>query len=157
MKNVRPWEQVSCICKTFGDFVLDVQKALDDPDATVDLDGSIHSSSAGDDLRRLAGYYGIKGEITSIHTDNSEYCGVWIAYKEAGDVMKERKDTAAEEPCFRFTKHWRNRRTGQCTFSWYTAMAWAEAGDDVEAWLPDGLSEVIPGDTVPAQCQTAVE
>ena len=43
-------------------------------------------------------------------------------------------------------KHWRNRRTGHRTFSWYTAMQWATDGDDVEAWLPDGLSEVIKGD-----------
>ncbi|MBQ9721733.1 MAG: hypothetical protein IJV64_13725 [Oscillospiraceae bacterium] len=45
------------------------------------------------------------------------------------------------------TKHWRNKRTGECTFSWYLAMQWAEDGDDVEAWLPDGLSEIIYGDS----------
>lgn len=61
-----------------------MQKALGDAEATVDLDGSIHSSASGDDLRKLAEYCGIEGEITSIHTDtvSTAAYGLRIGSKE---------------------------------------------------------------------------
>jgi len=74
------------------------------------------------------------------------FTGVDGAHVRCGKSVADwRVETVDEEDSFRFTKHWRNCRTGQRTFSWYTAMAWATSGDDVEAWLPDGLAELIPG------------
>lgn len=80
MNHVNNLNLKSCIYKPWSDFALDVQTALNDPDAIVDLNGTIHTEKPVDPTTTLAKYYGVK-IIESIHADDSEYVGIWIAYE----------------------------------------------------------------------------
>lgn len=79
MKNVKKHQLCAAIVKSFDEYVDDIHEALGDDSVVVNMDGSVPVS----DLllfEILAKYYDVK-EITSIHSDSSEYNAIWIAYK----------------------------------------------------------------------------
>lgn len=62
----------------FDQYVDDVHAALDDPDAIVNLDGSVDGNLP---LEAMAKFYGVS-EVTSIHNDGTEYAAIWIGFKQ---------------------------------------------------------------------------
>lgn len=88
MKNVRNYQKVSAFVKTFDEYRDDVARAMNLSEPDVYLDGTL----GGEDIsKEMAKYYGVS-EITSIHSDGSEYNSIWIAYKEHGTVWVADKE-----------------------------------------------------------------
>ena len=83
MKHVQKYQKACAIVKRFDEYVTDVNEAMAEAGGfsvhcNVQLDGSIDGI---DIFPVLAAYYGIS-EITSIHSDGSEYNTIWIGYRE---------------------------------------------------------------------------
>lgn len=83
MKHVQNYQKVNAIVKRFDEYVDDVKSALSQTDEDnefyeVSLDGSVDGV---DILPILAAYYGVK-EVTSVHSDCSEYNAIWIGYRD---------------------------------------------------------------------------
>lgn len=95
MKNVTKYNLKNCIFKTEEEMLEDLKEMfLQDIKISCVLDGiyiekiitqsedemEVESITREELFDKLAEYYDVK-EITSIHTDNSEYLSFWICYK----------------------------------------------------------------------------
>lgn len=83
MKHVQNYQKVNAIVKRFDEYVDDVKSALSQTGENnefceVSLDGSVDGV---DIFSILAAYYGVK-EVTSVHSDGSEYNAIWIGYRD---------------------------------------------------------------------------
>lgn len=82
MKHVQNHQKVSAIVKRFDEYVSDVREAMAEAGGfsvhcNVQLDGSVDSI---DIFPVLAAYYDVK-EVTSVHSDGTEYNTIWIGYR----------------------------------------------------------------------------
>ena len=94
MKNVNEYQLKKCIFLTAEEFENVVKEIYPDNEVEVDydMDGITvniddESSDPSDDLdllKNLATYYDV-AKVTSVHMDDCDYIGVWIAYTETAD------------------------------------------------------------------------
>ena len=82
MKHVQNHQKVSAIVKRFDEYVSDVREAMAEAGGfsvhcNVQMDGSVDGI---DIFPVLAAYYDVK-EVTSIHSDGTEYNTIWIGYR----------------------------------------------------------------------------
>lgn len=97
MKNIKLSNLKKCLFKTIDEFQTDIKNAFNGKlKVSCDYDGisfdSVNENDTTEDnfdnsniYTTLAAYYDI-AEITSIHTDDCDYTGVWICYKEQEDT-----------------------------------------------------------------------
>lgn len=75
----------NALCLSLDEFREDVKKVFGSAaEVVTDWDGiTLEDLGCQTDeaYRRLADYYGV-GEVTSIHTDDAEYIGVWVVYRD---------------------------------------------------------------------------
>lgn len=91
MKNVADYQLKKCIFLTAEEFENVLKEVYPDNEVNVnyDMDGITvdiddESSDPSDDLElleKLANYYDV-ADVTSVHMDDCDYIGVWIAYTE---------------------------------------------------------------------------
>jgi hypothetical protein len=91
MKNVADYQLKKCIFLTAEGFENVVKEIYPDNEVeveysmdglTVDVDGDCPDD---EDLhKKLADYYDV-AKVTSVHMDDCDYIGVWIAYTETAD------------------------------------------------------------------------
>lgn len=83
MRHVQKYQKTSAIVKRFDEYVDDVKAAMAEAGGfsvhcNVELDGSVNGI---DIFPVLAAYYDVS-EVTSVHSDGSEYNTIWIGYRE---------------------------------------------------------------------------
>ena len=83
MKNINENQLKKCIFKELDEFIRDVNKALGKEVKVIcDYDGIYFDTNEDgiiDILDAMSKYYDT--EVTSIHIDDCDFIGVWIAYK----------------------------------------------------------------------------
>ncbi len=79
MKNVREYQLKKCIFMDYDMFKREANMIFGN-NVVVECDyEGISIDCDGDILEKLSEYYGV--EVTSIHIDDCEVIGVWIAYR----------------------------------------------------------------------------
>jgi hypothetical protein len=84
MKNINGETLVKCILIMSDDFDRLIKQLYPDEETSTEysMDGIsvyVNDEQPTDLFKRLAEHYGVK-EVQSIHIDDAEYVGVWLAY-----------------------------------------------------------------------------
>ena len=98
MKNVRTNQLKKCIFVDAEEFTAIVQAIFDDIEGIkvdytfegLDIYGDEECVDADELYKRLGEYFDV--EITSIHTDDCDYIGVWVVYKELSTVERKARE-----------------------------------------------------------------
>lgn len=149
MKNVRENQLKKCIFMELDEFISLVER-LTDGLQTVEYEDGVYliSTDKADETdtywnegitETLSKYFGV--EVTSFHSDNCEYVGVWICYKEMDEEYKQ-KCKELKRKCFDLGADAIEDLLG-VSLEFETDKAMFEFADDILAQMPDEEFEML--------------